>query len=164
MRKGPAHAGPFLATLYPMTSLDIRNFTRKDPAPRVPFKEIARVVLPGWDVSLVFAGERRAQQLNVSLRRKAYVPNVLSYETGIAAKGASRSGEIVICPPVAARQAPRYGMPRTDFIAYLFIHGLLHLKGYPHGATMEGRERAYLARFGFKSPSLSNDTTHRDRH
>jgi probable rRNA maturation factor len=140
------------------TTVDIRNFTRRAPAPGVPFLKIAEAVLPGWEISLVFAGPARAQQLNVALRNKDYVPNVLSYETG------KKSGEIIICPSVAKEQAPDYGMSYKHFMAYLFIHGLLHLKGHPHGATMEGKERTFLARFGFKSPSSPNGTTHRNRH
>jgi probable rRNA maturation factor len=139
-------------------SLDIRNFTRRVPVRGVPFARIAETVLPKWDISLVFAGEQRAQNLNIALRGKDYTPNVLSYELS------ARSGEIIICPAVAKRQAPSYGMPYADFVAYLFIHGLLHLKGHPHGATMERYERGYLTRFGFKSPSFTNGTTHRNRH
>lgn len=143
------------------STLDTRNFTRRTPAPGVPFNKIAASVLPGWEISLVFAGERRAQQLNVALRKKDYVPNVLSYVLG------AQSGEIIICPCVAARQASSYEMREKNFIAYLFIHGLLHLKGLPHGATMEKQERTILARFGL-APSHSSfpthGTTHSNRH
>lgn len=121
-------------------------------------------MLPGWEISLVFAGEHRARQLNVALRDKEYVPNVLSYETSAtAARGARRSGEIIICPPIARKQAPSYEMPYKAFVAYLFIHGLLHLKGYPHGATMETQERTFMARFKLNA-SPRNVTTHRNRH
>jgi probable rRNA maturation factor len=141
-----------------MTTLDIRNFTRSSPAKGVSFLKITEAVLPGWEISLVFAGETRAQNLNIALRKKDYIPNVLSYETGI------KSGEIIICPSIAKKQAPLYGMPNNDFIAYLFIHGLLHLKGQPHGATMEKNERTFLARFGFNTPYISNGSTNRNRN
>lgn len=141
-----------------MSTLDIKNFTRSTPASGVPFGKIAAAILPGWEISLVFAGERRAQQLNVALRRKDYIPNVLSYESG------TKSGEIIICPAVAKRQAKNYGMTPKNFIAYLFIHGVLHLKGHPHGTTMERYERTYLARFGFSSPTSTHATTHRNRN
>lgn len=145
-------------------TLDIRNFTRRDPAPGVPFNKLASAVLPGWEISLVFAGARRAQQLNVALRNKSYAPNVLSYETTTNARhSALHSGEIIICPEIAKKQAPDYGMPYKAFIAYLFIHGLLHLKGHPHGATMERKERELMTRFGFNASSR-NGTTHRNRH
>jgi probable rRNA maturation factor len=120
-------------------TLDIRNFTR-GPVPAFPFAEAAHSVLPGWEVSLAFAGEVRAQRLNMSLRGKDYVPNVLSYEAG------ARSGEIIICPSVARRQAPSYEMSDDEFVGFLFIHGLFHLKGHQHGATMERNERALLER------------------
>jgi probable rRNA maturation factor len=140
------------------TIVDIRNFTRRAPAPGVPFNTIAQAVLPGWEISLVFAGQTRARQINIALRAKEYVPNVLSYETG------KKSGEIIICPSVAKKQHASYGMPYKDFVAFLFIHGLLHLKGHPHGATMERYERTLLARFNLKLPYSSNGTTHRNRH
>jgi len=140
-----------------MTTLDIRNFTRSRPAAGIPFQKLTEAVLPGWEVSLVLAGETRAQALNVALRNKDYIPNVLSYETG------KKSGEIIICPAVAKRQAASYGLSQKNFIGYLFIHGLLHLEGHPHGATMERLERALLARFGLGTISF-NGTTNRNRH
>ncbi len=124
-------------------------------------------VLPGWDISLVFAGEIRAKALNIALRNKDYIPNVLSYETGNPkpAKGQSRSGEIIICPSIAEKQAPEHELPYREFLALLFIHGLLHLKGQRHGATMEKHERQLAARFTNNVLSkLPNGTTHRNRH
>ena len=118
----------------------IKNFTRRR-APRMPFAKAASVALPGWEISFVFVGEKRAQDLNRTLRDKSYVPNVLSYATG------NTSGEVIVCMSEAARQAPEYGMRRSVFILYLFIHALLHLKGMAHSATMERRERALVARF-----------------
>ncbi|MBU1292987.1 rRNA maturation RNase YbeY [Patescibacteria group bacterium] len=92
-------------------------------------------------MSLVFVGETRAQSLNMQLRGKDYIPNVLSYESG------ENSGEIVICLSVAKKQAPDHGMSYTQFVGYLFIHGCFHLKGERHGATMERKERLLLKRF-----------------
>lgn len=136
-------------------TVDTRNFTRR-PAPGLRYGEIAQAILPGWDISLAFAGEQRARSLNWLLRRKEYVPNVLSYESG------TKSGEIIICLPVARRQAPSYGLSYRAFVGYLFIHGLLHLKGYPHGHTMDRYEREYLSRF--IGVTLQDGTTHRNRH
>jgi ssRNA-specific RNase YbeY (16S rRNA maturation enzyme) len=47
----------------------------------------------------------------------------------------------MICP--AARGAFSVG--------YLFIHGLTHLKGYKHGATMENIERLYIKKWGINA-------------
>jgi rRNA maturation RNase YbeY len=137
-------------------AVEVRNFTRR-PAPRLPFEAVAKAVLPAWDVSLAFMGARRARALNIRLRGKSYVPNVLSYATG------SRSGEIIVCLEEARKQAPRYGMSEAVFVLYLFIHGTIHLKGGVHGATMERSERKLLARF---AKSLPRAFTHepKDRH
>lgn len=129
------------------------------PAPRFPYAKALEKALPGWDVSLVFVTEAKAKAMNVSLRKKTYVPNVLSYETGM------RSGEIVICLAEAKRQASSYDMPYSAFVGFLFIHALAHLKGMPHGATMDRYERAMLARF-ISVPSTSNapKNLRRNRH
>ena len=141
-----------------MTTLDIRNFTRSRH-PAFPYEEALKAVLPGWEMSLVFAGETRAKHMNIALRAKDYVPNVLSYESG------TKSGEIVICPRVAKRQAPSYGLSYTEFVGLLFIHGCLHLKGMQHGATMDRQERLLLKRFTRTNPPRSlNVPTHRNRH
>lgn len=141
-----------------MSTLDTRNFTRK-PIPSFPYQKALSAILPGWDMSLAFAGTTRAQAMNVALRNKTYVPNVLSYTSG------TKSGEIVICLEVAKKQAPDYDMTYTEFVGFLFIHGCFHLKGEQHGATMERKERLMLKRF--TSPSKkrsSNVPTNRNRH
>ena len=67
-------------------------------------------------------------------------------------------GDVVVCPAVAARQAPEHagsgdhaGSP-ADEIALLVVHGILHVLGMDHAepeetAAMQARERELLARF-----------------
>jgi probable rRNA maturation factor len=60
-------------------------------------------------------------------------------------------GDVVICPAVAARQAPEHGNAAADETALLVVHGLLHLLGHDHAepddaAAMQARERELLAR------------------
>ncbi|HET9641476.1 MAG TPA: rRNA maturation RNase YbeY [Candidatus Paceibacterota bacterium] len=141
-----------------MATVSVRNFTRYQ-VPRFPYERIARTVVPGWDVSLAFVGPSKAKALNEALRDKTYTPNVLSYEAG------KRSGEIIICPTIAKQQSPEYGLTTDDFILLLFIHALLHLKGLPHGATMEARERKLVAKFARGSVNqYKNATKNSDRH
>jgi probable rRNA maturation factor len=126
-----------------MGGVSIQNTTRIPirRRSRLLFSKIAREVLRGWDISLVFVGEKRALSLNKSLRGKRYVPNVLSYALG------EKSGEIIICPAEAKRQAKDFGMSVHTFTLYLFIHGMLHIKGWAHGGKMEKCEEKLLARF-----------------
>ncbi len=61
------------------------------------------------------------------------VSNVLSFPLS------KTSGEILICKAAA----------KPYSVEFLFIHGLLHLKGLKHSATMEGEEDRLLKQFGF---------------
>jgi len=124
-----------------MAGVSIKNFTRRPLRGRRVFSEIAASVLPEWDVSLVFVGAARARSLNKRLRNKNYIPNVLSYAVG------DKSCEIIICPNEAAKQAPSFRLPISDFCLLLFIHGLLHIKGWAHGDKMEKCEQKLLKRY-----------------
>jgi len=127
-----------------MAGVEMKNLTRRS-VPRFAYTAVAAAVLPGWDVSLVFVGPKKAQELNEQLRGKSYTPNVLSYALG------DKNGEIFICLHEAAKQAPAHFMDEREFVLYLFIHGLLHLKGWAHGSTMEVCEQKLLTRFSSRT-------------
>lgn len=135
-------------------TLDIRNLSRSR-TPVFPYKRVVEMLAPGWDISLAFVPPKRAAGLNKKLRQKTYEPNVLSYVTG------TKSGEIIICPIVAKREAPEYGMRYPTFVGFLFIHGILHLIGMRHGSTMEKAERQALARF---APITTHGSSNRNRN
>lgn len=108
----------------------------------MPFADLKRRVLGArYELSLVFIGERRARALNKAHRGKSYVPNVLAFPL------TKTSGEVYITPQVARREAKKFDMTERVFILFLFIHALLHLKGYTHGGTMEAIERRLLREF-----------------
>lgn len=59
-------------------------------------------------------------------------------------------GDVVICPPVAARNAPEHAGTFDDEIALLIVHGTLHVLGWDHAtdaetSAMQARERDLLA-------------------
>lgn len=49
-------------------------------------------------------------------------------------------GDIVICPQVAEQQARTAGHTRTQELALLLTHGLLHLLGHDHAESAEHAE------------------------
>jgi rRNA maturation RNase YbeY len=136
-----------------MSGILIKNETRRRQAPRAVFSKIAKEVLPRWDISLVFVAPAKARALNTQLRKKSYVPNVLSYIVG------EKSAEIIICPSEAAKQASDFQLTASSFLLLLFIHGALHIKGWVHGAKMEKCERTLLFKYVQK-----NSDRHRHRH
>jgi len=109
---------------------------------RIPYTEIKEVVLgKKYDLSFALvspAAMRKAMRYKKTRVKK--LSNVLAFPLS------KTSGEILICKEAAAP----YTLP------YLFIHGLLHVKGLAHGATMERIERRYLKRFGFSIYEQTN--------
>lgn len=62
-------------------------------------------------------------------------------------------GEIFIDLVTAKKEMGKFDMSFDKFVTYLFIHGLLHLKGMEHGYTMERTEKKLL-----------HGTPHHSRH
>jgi len=61
-------------------------------------------------------------------------------------------GDVVVCPSVAARQAPEHEGSYDDELALLVVHGVLHVLGMDHAepaaaAAMQARERELLDRY-----------------
>jgi probable rRNA maturation factor len=61
-------------------------------------------------------------------------------------------GDVVICPAVAARQAPSHAGSYDDELALLLVHGILHVLGMDHAVedervAMQARERELLDQF-----------------
>jgi probable rRNA maturation factor len=66
-------------------------------------------------------------------------------------------GDVVICPTVAAAQAPAHSGSFDDEMALLVVHGVLHVLGHDHAEAdeqllMQRRERAILAANGLSHP------------
>lgn len=67
-------------------------------------------------------------------------------------------GDVVVCPAVAAEQAPAHAGTLDDELALLVVHGVLHVLGHDHAepaetATMRARELAHLERFHWGGPA-----------
>ncbi|HEY4608917.1 MAG TPA: rRNA maturation RNase YbeY, partial [Ilumatobacteraceae bacterium] len=67
-------------------------------------------------------------------------------------------GDVVICPAVAARQAPEHAGTVDDELALLVVHGVLHVLGHDHAdeserLVMQARERELLEQFVWHGPA-----------
>lgn len=90
-----------------------------------------------WHFSLAFVGQSESRRLNRNYRGKNQPTDVLSFtEEGNGFIDGSKEkkylGEIVICAPIAKRQAKELGHSFKEEVARLLIHGLAHLAGYEH--------------------------------
>ncbi len=115
----------------------------KGKLPSLPFLDMKNAVLgPDYNLSLVFVGDEESRQINIDTRDKGYIPNVLSFPLDDV------SGEIFLNPLEAKRQAKEFDRTPVNMIAFLYIHGLVHLKGMDHGVTMERTEAKFRKQFG----------------
>lgn len=96
-----------------------------------------------YTLSLVFIGDKKSHSLNKKYRGKDKPTNVLAFPLS------DEEGEIFINLDQVKREASSFEMNGSSFCAFLFIHGLLHLEGYPHGSRMEQAEKKLLKEFHF---------------
>lgn len=115
---------------------------------------------PEAEVSVVFADDAYIRELNRDYRGIDKATDVLSFalEEGdepAVAGGPDEIllGDIVISLETAARQAAEFGHSLERELAYLTVHGMLHLIGHDHmdddeKAVMRRREEEILATLG----------------
>ena len=104
-----------------------------------------------YDLSVAFLSSAKMSEVTLKTKKKDKASNVLAFPLSRA------SGEILICKATAKKEAKLYSMTQEVFVNYLFIHGLLHLKGLKHGATMEHEERRIMRRFNLRVDEQSSN-------
>lgn len=125
--------------------------------------ELARAVLVSEgiegpaELSLSFVDEARMAELNERYRGHSGPTDVLSFGMDEPSEpyggGAPvMLGDVVICPEVAARNAPYHGHSVREELSLLVVHGVLHLLGMDHeepaeAEAMEARETRHLSEF-----------------
>ncbi|MEK7576050.1 MAG: rRNA maturation RNAse YbeY [Patescibacteria group bacterium] len=82
-----------------------------------------------YAISLVFAGNNLMKKLNRIYRKEPKPADVLAFPLS------KSEGEIFI------------NKIKKNKAVYLFIHALLHLKGYKHGKKMDGMEKKLTKKF-----------------
>ena len=103
---------------------------------RVPYVRIKNDVLgKQYGLSVAFLSAREMRALTLRTKHKDKVSNVLAFPLS------KNSGEVVLCRRAAAPFS----------VGFLFIHGVLHLQGMRHGATMEREEARILKKFGLRA-------------
>ncbi|CAN5127714.1 rRNA maturation RNase YbeY [soil metagenome] len=116
--------------------------TTKGKLPKLPFLAIKEACVgKAYTLSLVFIGSTRSRSLNKIHRGKDAPTNILSFELS------KNSGEIFIDLPLSKKQSKKFERKEDNFLQFLFIHGLFHLKGMAHGDTMEKAEQKVRSKF-----------------
>lgn len=119
----------------------ISNKTKSKP-PRLPFVYIKNTILGDkYELGVSFLSPQKQKEINLKFRKINKTTNILSFPLS------KNSGEITFDLSKVKKEAPLFSMSYSHFLKYLFIHGLLHLKGYDHGDIMERQEKKFLKMF-----------------
>ena len=106
--------------------------------------------------SIVFVDLEKIQFLNKEYRGIDKVTDVISFafedNDNMVYNNVRFLGEIYICIPKMIEQAKEYGHSEERELAFLTVHGLLHLLGYDH-MTKEDEE----VMFGLQEDMLNED-------
>ncbi len=123
-----------------------------------------------YSLSVAYVSENKSRELNKKYRKKDRPTNVLSFSLR------ENFGELVICKAVVKNEVAEMkasikkgkknnkennlGKNFDEWLGFLVIHGMLHLKGYVHGGTMERLERKYDQKyFSGHRRGLHNDAS-----
>jgi probable rRNA maturation factor len=107
--------------------------------PIFPFERLKdRVLGKNYSLSLAYITKKDIRKLNKTYRKKDKSTNVLSFSLS------KTSGEILICPSVVRSEIKKFEKNFKELLVFLFIHGMLHLKGMDHGEKMEKLEKKYF--------------------
>jgi probable rRNA maturation factor len=132
------------------------------------------------ELAVLFVSEREMAELNDSYMGKPGPTDVLAFPIDAAeaemvqhgqppSRGPDRAppdpadmplllGDVVICPAVAARQAPEHAGTVDDEMALLVVHGVLHVLGHDHAddserVAMQARELELLEQYVWRGPA-----------
>lgn len=94
------------------------------------------------ELGITFVDDEYIAELNESFRNVSGSTDVLSFpmnEEGLV-------GDVVVSLETATRQAEEYGHSFEREVAFLVIHGVLHLMGYDHETTEDEEKMMQLSR------------------
>lgn len=107
-------------------------------------------------LTVALVSDREMRALNQRFRGRPTPTDVLSFPAGHPRPrkpGNGYLGDIVIAMATARRQARRLGHALHTELAFLLVHGVLHLLGYDHETDegqMNRREHALRRRLGLE--------------
>jgi len=90
-----------------------------------------------YELSIAFVSEKKSREINKKYRKKDKPTNVLSFPLR------KNEGELVLCKTVIKKEAENLNRNLQEWLGFLVIHGMLHLKGMKHSSTMERLEKKY---------------------
>jgi len=136
-----------------MLDLVFKNYTQGKAPGKVFFREILVATLKelkikdkNIEVSLNLVGEAKIKELNKKYRNKNEITDVLSFpleEARLKKYDILPLGDIFICLPFAVKEAKRQDIGLKKELAWLTVHGFLHLLGYDHEKSAHDKKKMF---------------------
>lgn len=132
-----------------------RVIVRETAVVRMAERVLAAAGEAASELSIELVGDTRMRRLNRDYRGKDRSTDVLAFAMRESTSpDRTLLGDVVISVPTARRQAGEAGRSVDEELAWLMVHGVLHLCGYDHERSepearrMRRREQQILRRIG----------------
>ena len=130
--------------------IHMQSLVRRITFDQARLEQSAQVILSNLgetsaELGILFVGDQRMRGLNRRYRGKNYTTDVLAFamregrSPHLSHPMPDMLGDVVISVPTAWRQAMEAGRSLDDELAWLLVHGILHLCGYDHESKKEAR-------------------------
>jgi probable rRNA maturation factor len=93
---------------------------------------LAKCEADTYQVDISVCGSSKMSHLNGTFRKKTTPTDVLSFPTPDFFQRQGLLGDLVLCGPVAVKQAKEQGHSWKREVDVLIVHGLLHLSHFDH--------------------------------
>ena len=94
-----------------------------------------------YDLSVVFIADKLSKKINFKYRGKNYPTNILSFPIS------NDMGEIFINKNKVEKEYKNFCKSKKDFLYFLLVHGMVHLRGLEHGLEMDKWEEKIKRKF-----------------
>lgn len=122
-------------------NLIIKRMT-KGKLPSLPFVRIKNEILgKEYSLSIVFVDIKTIESLSKQFKGNKDHKNILSFPLD------KDTGEIILNLGTIRTEAKNFDKKYLEYLGFLVIHGMLHLKGMTHGSKMEAEEKKFVKMF-----------------
>lgn len=124
-----------------LKNLEIKRMTT-GKLPSLPFVRMKKEILgESYDLSISFVKKETIEDLSQQFKGDKTHKNILSFPLD------KNSGEIILNLQTIRSEAKNFDKKYLQYLGFLVIHGMLHLKGFTHGSKMESEEKRLVKIF-----------------
>ena len=129
--KSPKNKNNFSAQISaPKLQILVNRICRYFSAQKIRNKKLLK---QKKELTLVFLNRAEMKKINLQFRKKNKPTDILSFHS----HDPHSLGELLLCAEVLKAQAIRHEHSFNDEVTYMLIHGILHLLGYDHEASVK---------------------------